>query len=66
MEWIVTILYIIGALVTHYIIYRGANEDEIEPQSANIACMLWPVALALWCMLGIEKIIKYILKNCSL
>ena len=61
MEWIVTIVYIIGALVTHYIIYRGANEDEVEPQSANIACMLWPVALAIWILLKIENLIKLII-----
>lgn len=61
MEWIVTILYIIGALVTHYIIYRGVSEDEIEHQSANIACMLWPVALAIWIMLKVEYLIKSII-----
>ena len=61
MEWIIAIVYIIGALVTHYIIYRGTNEDEIEHQSVNIACMLWPVALAIWCMLKIEYLIKSII-----
>ena len=61
MEWIVTILYIIGALITHYIIYRGASGDEIEHQSANIVCMLWPVALAIWCILKVEYLIKSII-----
>lgn len=44
--WLIIIItYIIGALVTHYIIYKEVNENEIEHQSANIMCVLWPVAL---------------------
>ena len=63
MEWIIAIVYIIGALVTHYIIYRGANEDEIEHESANITCMLWPIALAIWVLLKIEYLIKLVIRK---
>lgn len=61
MEWIIAIVYIIGALVTHYIIYRRANEDEIEHQSANIMCMLWPIVLAIWILLKVENLVKSII-----
>lgn len=59
MEWIVTIVYILGAITAHCFIYSNDN-GEIEHQSANIACMLWPVALAIWLLLKIENLIKSI------
>ena len=59
MEWIVTIVYILGAITEHCFIYSN-DDGEIEHQSANIACMLWPVALAIWIILKIEHLIKSI------
>lgn len=55
MEWTTTIVYIIGALVTHYIIYRN-SDDNIEHASANIACILWPVAVLICLILEMENI----------
>ena len=60
MEWIVTIVYILGAITAHCFIYSN-DDGEIEHQSANIACMLWPVALAIWIILKIEYLIKSII-----
>ena len=54
MAWIITLLYIIGAVIAHCIIYRSA--DEIEPETANITCMLWPVAAIVCGILYIENI----------
>ena len=55
MEWIITLLYIMGALVMHYIIY--SSKEAIEHESANIACLLWLVALCIVLLLYIERLI---------
>ena len=56
MEWISAIIYIIGILATHYIIYHDRKENNIEHQTANIACLLWPVAMLLYFMLFVEDL----------
>lgn len=45
MEWLFIIGYIIGAVITHYIIYRRCRQEDVEMPMLNIICMLWPVAL---------------------
>ena len=58
MEWIVTLVYVIGALITHYIIYRNKKEENIEAQTANLTSLLWPVALCICLILFVEGLIK--------
>ena len=59
MEWVVTSLYIMGALITHYLIYKRVNEEilqeKLDHQTANITCILWPIALMLYVLLTIEQ-----------
>ena len=57
MEWIVTILYIVGTLITHYVIYKVSG-DEVEHPTANIVCLLWPIAWALIAITSLEKFIS--------
>ena len=50
------IIYIVGALVTHYIIYIGNREEDIEAETANIASILWPVAVMVCLVLEVEDL----------
>lgn len=55
----ITLLYIVGALAMHYIVCRNCEED-VEYPSVSIACLLWPIALAIYCLLYIERFFRFI------
>ena len=61
MEWIVVAIYIAGALIAHFIIYRDVTMADAEHQSANITCILWPIALLICFGLWLEKLVHKIL-----
>ena len=56
MEWICAIIYIIGAILTHYIIYKYRKETNVEHQTANIVSFLWPLALIVFIVITIEHL----------
>ena len=57
-ESLAILIYIVGAFVTHYYIYKDEDPYEIEHQSANVACVLWPLTWAIYLLINIEKFIK--------
>ena len=62
MEWIITLLYILGIFITHFIIYK-ASEEEIDHNAANIACAAWPVTLLIYILLRVERGLNSLLDN---
>ena len=58
MEGLVTLIYIAGAFITHYYIYKDEDPYEIEQPAANIACALWPITWAIYIIINIEKFMK--------
>ena len=54
MEWIIVVIYAIGIFIVHLIIYKDGEKD-IDHSTANIACVAWPVALLIVCLLQVEK-----------
>ena len=61
MEWVVTLAYIVGALLTHCYIYKEARAEDVEHETANIISILWPFALCLYSWLMLESLIKWII-----
>lgn len=61
MEWMITLLYIGGAILTHCILYKDVSDEDREDQTASIACILWPIVLLIITVLFVERIIKKIL-----
>ena len=55
MTWIVLLIYIGGVILTHYLLYRINGSINIEVPMLNIISFLWPVSLAIWCVLTIES-----------
>ena len=58
MDLLIIFGYVLGALITNFIIYKDVEETELEYQSANIASILWPLALVLLLVITIESWIK--------
>ena len=56
MGWTALVAYVVGALITHFYIYR--NGEVENDKSANLISILWPIALCLYCILMIEHKIK--------
>lgn len=50
-------LYIAGALIAHWIIYRY-YKGNIEHESANILCILWPVAAVIYFIVLLLKAVR--------
>ena len=63
MDIVVTLTYIVGALLTHCYIYRECKVEDIEHESANIMSILWPVALVIYIVLKIEEKIKVLFSH---
>ena len=61
-EQIIITTYILGALITHLIIYKD-GEKGIDHNTANICCVAWPAALLIYSLLLIKKLIKRVLNN---
>ena len=61
MEWMITLLYIGGAILTHCILYKDVSDEDVEDQIASITCILWPLVLLIITVLFVERIIKKIL-----
>lgn len=61
MDWIIIAIYAIGIPVAHLIIYKD-GEEGIDHNAANIACVAWPIALLIICLLQVEKWITDILR----
>ena len=45
MKGIILVIYIVGAIATHFVIYRNSSLQDIEAETANITCVLWPIVL---------------------
>lgn len=61
MTCIVLIVYVIVALVIHFIIYRDNSDSEVEPSAANIASILWPFTLLIMLIVFVENKFKKLL-----
>ena len=57
MEVFIIIIYILGVFITNHIIYKD-GEDDIDHNTASIACVAWPVALLIYGLLSVEKLIR--------
>lgn len=51
-------IYVLGALIMHFIIYGKENEEMADPASTNLACVLWPISVVLYCIISIENLFK--------
>ena len=60
MNWIVIAIYVIGIFATHFIIYKGSEED-IDHNTVNIVCVAWPIAILICSLLLVERLIKRLL-----
>jgi len=54
MEGLLIIGYIVGALVTYYIISRHFDRVEIEAGSVSTACIMWPLTFLIVILLCME------------
>ena len=61
MTCIVLIVYVIVALVIHFIIYRDNSDSEVESSAANIASILWPFTLLIILIVFVENKFKKLL-----
>ena len=57
------IIYCIGAIVTHYLIYKDEDPDEVEHASASAASVLWPLTWAIYILVRFEKCIERLFFN---
>lgn len=59
-SYVILIIYAVGALATHFLVYDNDDKGDVEEETANIVCVFWPLAFVIGIIM---EIIRWWKKN---